>query len=369
MSPPLARADDVALAQRLVREAVPDISSGYAELVTNLGADEGLRGLVASAHAERATASSPLDRARIQEVLFGQILSSAFIGTYRKAHAQLVSRGEREAGARIRRLLEEERPRDGFKGEETGSRDGQSGRWWLDDPVDGTASMLKTAVGEAFGLDLPDPKPRFAVTVALVEEGVPTVGVVGELRPTKPPLVGLEVVSLFTGYLATQGYRTETEGQAMVRDPSGVLFVTAPEVMFRDPRGERDPAKERGVEALLAWLGLSAPITGQNILGLLACADEHSLALEGDLTAEDVAAAIPILGGSGIEVSDPSGNELRFADLDAEFRVLVAARSLAPKAVARLAEAARGNGPTPYFDLLFRAPITTGNAQKFASQG
>lgn len=56
-------------------------------------------------------------------------------------------------------------PRDSFRGEETGTRAGTSGRCWVVDPNDGTAEFLRNARGPS-------------VSIALVEGGLPRLGVV-----------------------------------------------------------------------------------------------------------------------------------------------------------------------------------------------
>jgi len=69
---------------------------------------------------------------------------------------------------RIRALLEAERPADGVFGEEFGVQgDGQSGRRWIIDPIDGTANYLK-------GI------PMWTTLIALEIDGVPRVGVASQ---------------------------------------------------------------------------------------------------------------------------------------------------------------------------------------------
>lgn len=64
----------------------------------------------------------------------------------------------------VRAILADERPDDGILGEEQGGSVGP-GRTWILDPIDGTKNFLR---GNAV----------WATLIALVEEGVPTVGVV-----------------------------------------------------------------------------------------------------------------------------------------------------------------------------------------------
>src|SRR5260370_1420458 len=73
-----------------------------------------------------------------------------------KAWADPVTIADRESEAPIRSEISRHFPADGVDGEEEGRRDGTSGRFWLVDPLDGTADF-------AGGL------PIFAVVLSLIE--------------------------------------------------------------------------------------------------------------------------------------------------------------------------------------------------------
>jgi myo-inositol-1(or 4)-monophosphatase len=73
----------------------------------------------------------------------------------------LVSEADLASERAIRALLAEQRPQDGFVGEEGGSEDGTSGLDWVVDPLDGTVNFL-------FGI------PQWCVSVA-VKDGEGTV--------------------------------------------------------------------------------------------------------------------------------------------------------------------------------------------------
>jgi myo-inositol-1(or 4)-monophosphatase len=66
----------------------------------------------------------------------------------------LVSEADLASERAIRALLSEQRPQDGFVGEEGGSEDGTSGLDWVVDPLDGTVNFL-------FGI------PQWCVSVAV----------------------------------------------------------------------------------------------------------------------------------------------------------------------------------------------------------
>jgi myo-inositol-1(or 4)-monophosphatase len=83
----------------------------------------------------------------------------------KSSDTDLVSDADRQAERRIRELLAAERPEDGLVAEEGSRSEGESGRRWIVDPLDGTVNFL-------YGF------PAWAVSVALEDEGGLAVGVV-----------------------------------------------------------------------------------------------------------------------------------------------------------------------------------------------
>jgi myo-inositol-1(or 4)-monophosphatase len=75
-----------------------------------------------------------------------------------------VSDADRAAEEAIGTLLRAERPDDGLVAEEGASRQGDSGRRWIVDPLDGTVNFL-------YGF------PAWCVSVALHDDDGPAVGV------------------------------------------------------------------------------------------------------------------------------------------------------------------------------------------------
>ncbi|MFM9032796.1 MAG: histidinol-phosphatase [Mycobacterium sp.] len=67
--------------------------------------------------------------------------------------------------ADLRAVLARQRPGDDILGEEQGGRPALSGRQWVIDPIDGTKNFVRGV-------------PLWASLIALLEDGVPTVGVV-----------------------------------------------------------------------------------------------------------------------------------------------------------------------------------------------
>jgi myo-inositol-1(or 4)-monophosphatase len=90
---------------------------------------------------------------------FGRVRSS------RKADRTLVTIADQEVEAFLREALAEAFPADGVLGEEMGMHAGTSRRMWAVDPIDGTAAY-------ASGL------PVWAVSVGLLEDGMPVAGMV-----------------------------------------------------------------------------------------------------------------------------------------------------------------------------------------------
>lgn len=82
-----------------------------------------------------------------------------------KADRSPVSEVDEACEKILREGLESAFPEDGFMGEETGEREGHSGRTWIVDPIDGTRPYLH-------GI------PTFSVLVSLEDRGDPIVGVI-----------------------------------------------------------------------------------------------------------------------------------------------------------------------------------------------
>lgn len=138
---------DARLAEEPVKDVAPVLSERYRQVVEQMRSDAGIRRMIE--HGMAAITPSAAS-AHVTRQLFGRSLSSDMINCYRKANGELVSVGERLARQAIRQRLIRERLDDGYEGEETGALDGHSRRRRLDDPVDGTVSMLKMVLAEAY---------------------------------------------------------------------------------------------------------------------------------------------------------------------------------------------------------------------------
>lgn len=303
-------------AQSLVRElALPALSRGYGELVAELRSNTKL--------AERARAVG-LD-ALLTE-------GDPALAALKKDNKELVTQAEKIAERAMTDAVRQRFPTHTVLGEEHGLTKGDA-TCWVFDPVDGTSAMIRTAMSEAFGLPLPTPAPAFGVTVALVENGTPTLGIVAQLIPTQG---GLTISRLFMGGKNIPATCNQLS-LALPACPASLagaqLACTVPEVMF----GTRE--KWSGFQALLDATGKPC-LRDQNCVGFMQLlSGEVDMAYEADLAYHDAAALIPILEAAGITVSDGAGKPLSFAPerIGTEFQVLAAQSVLHAQAVAKIA--------------------------------
>ena len=96
-----------------------------------------------------------------------------------------VTIADREIEARMREILEDERPQDGIYGEEHGIKQSESGLTWVLDPIDGTKSFV---IG----------RPTFGTLIALCDDGKPKLGVIDQ-PITKERWIGFDGQTTFNG--------------------------------------------------------------------------------------------------------------------------------------------------------------------------
>ena len=104
---------------------------------------------------------SLLDIARTIAVEAGELArqrrsEGVSVAASKSSPVDIVTEADRETEALIRGLLADQRPDDGFFGEESGAERGSSGLTWIVDPIDGTVNFL-------YGI------PHYAVSIAVVE--------------------------------------------------------------------------------------------------------------------------------------------------------------------------------------------------------
>lgn len=150
------------------------------------------------------SATGALELARRAALEGGRVIREAGLATgevEEKGAGDYVTRIDREAEDAIMAVLLGEDPDSHVLGEERGGA--RSGRYWLVDPLDGTTNFVH-------GL------PILGVSVALVEGGIPTVGVV------HAPL-------LDTTFTAERGAGAEQDGRPLhvsSRKPSDAVVAT-----------------------------------------------------------------------------------------------------------------------------------------------
>jgi myo-inositol-1(or 4)-monophosphatase len=157
-------------------------------------------------------ASSILDLARRAALEGGRVIRAAGLGSgevEEKGAGDYVTRVDREAEEAITAALRAEDPDAAVVGEEHGGARG--GRYWLVDPLDGTTNFVHAL-------------PVVGVSVALVKDGVPQVGVV-------------HAPFLDTTFTAQRGGGAEQDGRRLrvsSRDPSGAVVATGFPFRYKD---------------------------------------------------------------------------------------------------------------------------------------
>ena len=219
-----------------------------------------------------------------------------------------VTPADRAAEAAMRALLAERTPEAGILGEEGGlDRAGARLRWVLD-PIDGTRAFLTG-------------RPSFGVLVALLEDGVPVLGIVDQPitaerwigvagRPTR-------FAGPFGGVAGTR--RCADLGRAE-------LSCTTPAMLDDATR----PAHQR-LQAAVRRTSWGGDCYAYGLLAL----GQIDVVAERDMKVWDWAALVPVVEGAGGRVTDWAGRRLR-ADGDGSV-LAVGDPALGPAASALLA--------------------------------
>ena len=198
-----------------------------------------------------------------------------------KGDASPVTIADRSAEQAMRAVLAERTPEAGVMGEEFGlDRPGASLRWVLD-PIDGTRAFITG-------------RPLFGTLVALLEEGVPVLGVIDQ------PITGERWVGVAGERTRFRGPAGRAGTRCCASLDVAELSSTSPEMLGRAlPRFQRLAARARRV----TWGG------DCYAYGLLALG-QIDIVAECDLKPWDWAALGPVIEGAGGMLRDWSGRPL-----------------------------------------------------------
>ncbi len=219
-----------------------------------------------------------------------------------KADMSPVTIADREAEAALRVLIERRFPDHGILGEEHGSVRTGAERVWVLDPIDGTKSFISGV-------------PLFGTLIALVEGGVPVLGVIDQPISRER-------------WIGARGHKSALNGAAISTRAcpalgAATLFATTPD-MFRGADAEAFQRLKSAVK--LARFGGDCYAYGLLAAGFV------DLVVEACLKPYDYAALVPVIVGAGGSMTDWQGGPL---GLTSDGRVLACGDP-------RLAPAARG---------------------------
>jgi len=200
-----------------------------------------------------------------------------------KADMSPVTVADREAELALRALIEKRFPDHGILGEEHGSDRADAELVWVLDPIDGTKSFISGV-------------PLFGTLIALVERGVPVLGVIDQPISRER-------------WIGARGHKSTLNGAAISTRAcpalaSATLFATSPD-MFRGADAE-------GFQRLKGAVKLARFGGDCYAYGLLA-AGFIDLVVEAGLKPYDYAALVPVIAGAGGSMTDWQGDPLGLA--------------------------------------------------------
>ena len=200
-----------------------------------------------------------------------------------KADLSPVTIADREAESVLRARIEKRFPDHGILGEEHGSRNVSAERVWVLDPIDGTKSFISGV-------------PLFGTLIALMERGVPVLGVIDQPISRER-------------WIGARGHQSTLNGAAISTRTcpslgSATLFATTPD-MFKDADAE-------AFQRLKAAVKLPRFGGDCYAYGLLA-AGFVDLVVEASLKPYDYSALVPVITGAGGSMTDWQGKALGLA--------------------------------------------------------
>ena len=201
-------------------------------------------------------------------------------GLEMKSDASPVTLADRAAEAAMRTLIEARFPDDAIIGEEYGVKEGNSGRAWVLDPIDGTRAVISG-------------RPIFGTLIALVAEGWPVLGVIDQ------PVLGER-------WLGSVGRPTLFNGAPAAtrrcRDLATALLATTSPACFADDQLHAFEHLDGQVRST---------VLGGDCYNYACLASGHlDIVVEAGLNIHDFAALVPVIEGAGGRMCDWSGDPL-----------------------------------------------------------
>jgi myo-inositol-1(or 4)-monophosphatase len=208
------------------------------------------------------------------------------LGITRKGDQSPVTAADRAAEQAMRALLAERFPDHGVIGEEFGAERPESPYQWVLDPIDGTKSFITG-------------RPSFGTLIALLDHGVPVLGVINQ------PVTGERWLGLAgrpTRFTAPQGFLAPCRTREGVALAEAQLSCTTLDLFTPEtrPRWERLAARVGQV----TWGG-DCYAHGLLALGMVDLIAETTYKLW------DWAALVPVIEGAGGVITDWNGQALR----------------------------------------------------------
>ena len=196
----------------------------------------------------------------------------------RKADATPVTAVDREIERRLRARIAGARPQDGILGEEHGADGTSRRRVWVVDPIDGTKAFITGS-------------PLFGTLIALVDEGVPALGIV-EMPALRERFVGIDGVATMNG--------RPCRVRPCPRLADASLYTIAPEALEHVPGLDR----ALGDAVALRRYGGDCYAYCQLALGWV------DLVVESGMAPYDFLALVPVVTGAGGIITDWHGAPL-----------------------------------------------------------
>ncbi len=197
-----------------------------------------------------------------------------------KSDASPVTQADEAAETAIRQLLAEHRPHDGVIGEEHASTNAGAARLWVIDPIDGTRAFISG-------------RPLFGTLIALLEDGVPVLGIIDQC------IIGDRWLGVAGEPTLFNGEPTRTRACASLAEAR--IGTTSPHAF--------EPA-DLTAFARVQQVALDVLYGGDcHNYGLVASGHLDAV-VEASLKLHDWAALVPIIEGAGGAITDWEGHPL-----------------------------------------------------------